>query len=224
VINKPAGLVVHPGAGNKKGTLVNALIYYLPKLERIGDKLRPGIVHRLDKDTSGAMIIAKNDEAFQNLVKQFKEKEIKKEYLALVYGKVKPKKGKIIAPIRRDYHNRKQMAIAGTGKGKEAETEYEVEKYFGDQFTLLKIFPKTGRTHQIRVHLNSIGYSVVGDETYKPKQNFVNKAKELGLRRQFLHAKSIEIKMLNGTKKKFIAPLPIDLKTATKKLNDKSKT
>jgi len=220
VINKPAGLVVHPGVGNKEGTLVNALLYHLPKLGRIGSKLRPGIVHRLDKDTSGVMIVAKNDLAFQDLVGQFKRHQVQKEYLALVYGKVQPKRGKIIAPIRRDYHDRKRMAVAGMGKGKEAETKYEVKKYFKDQFTLLKIFPKTGRTHQVRVHLNSIGYPIVGDKTYKPKQNFVNKAKELGLKRQFLHAKSITLKLLTGKRKKFSVALPSDLKMVLKKLTE----
>jgi len=220
VIDKPAGLVVHPGVGNKEGTLVNALLYHLPKLGRIGSKLRPGIVHRLDKDTSGVMIVAKNDLAFQDLVEQFKKHQIQKEYLALVYGKVQPKKGKIIAPIRRDYHDRKRMAVAGMGKGKEAETKYEVKKYFKDQFTLLKIFPKTGRTHQVRVHLNSIGYPIVGDKTYKPKQNFVNRAKELGLKRQFLHAKSITFKLLNRERRKFVTALPPDLKMVLKKLTE----
>ncbi len=221
VINKPAGLVVHPGAGNKSGTLVNALINYLPKLERIGSKLRPGIVHRLDKDTSGVMVVAKNDLAFQNLVNQFKEHQIRKDYLTLVYGKEKPKKGKIIAPINRDYHDRRKMTISGIGKGKEAETEYEVKEYF-DGYTLLGVFPKTGRTHQIRVHLNSIGYPVIGDKTYRPKQNFANRARELGLTRQFLHADSISFVMPGGkNRKKFIAPLAGDLQEVLRQLKNK---
>ncbi len=218
VINKPAGMVVHPGAGNKKGTLLNAVLYHSPDLKRVGNKIRPGIVHRLDKDTSGIVIVAKNDLAFQHLVKQFKSHTIKKEYLGLVYGHVIPRKGKIIAPIKRDYHNRKRMAIAGVGQGKEAETDYEVQRYFGKEYTLLKISPKTGRTHQIRVHLNSIGYPIVGDKVYRPKQNFVDRSSELGVSRQFLHAAAITIEMLNGKSKKFAAPLPLELKRVLKLL------
>ncbi len=220
VINKPFGMVVHPGAGNKKGTLLNAVLYHSPDLKRVGNKIRPGIVHRLDKDTSGVVIVAKNDLAFQDLVKQFKNHTVKKEYLGLVYGHVVPKQGKIIASIKRDYHNRKRMAITGVGQGKEAETDYEVKEYFGKQFTLLKLFPKTGRTHQIRVHLNSIGYPIVGDKIYRSKQNFLDRASELGLTRQFLHAAAITIKLLNGKTKKFTVPSPSDLKNALKLLKN----
>jgi 23S rRNA pseudouridine1911/1915/1917 synthase len=215
VINKPAGLVVHPGAGNHQGTLVNAILHHSPRLKRIGAKLRPGIVHRLDRDTSGVLVVAKNDSTFQELASQFKNHLVKKEYLALVYGKVKPKEGKIIAPIRRDYHNRKRMAISV--KGKEAETDYKVAKYFGNQFTLVRVFPKTGRTHQIRVHLNSIGYPIVGDKVYRPKQNFVDQAGKLGLTRQFLHAEKISFR-LNSKRLEFKAPLPPELKSVLTKL------
>lgn len=163
VINKPRGMVVHPAPGHAKGTLVNALLSYCRDLSGIGGVMRPGIVHRLDKDTSGLLIVAKNDFAHRALSGQLKERELRREYIALVNGKVKPEVGRIEAPIGRHPRHRKKMAVV-TG-GREAVTCYRVLKYF-DRYSLLQLNLETGRTHQIRVHLAYLGYPVVGDPTY----------------------------------------------------------
>jgi len=163
VIYKPAGIVVHPAPGHKEGTLVHGLLKRLKDLSGIGGKLRPGIVHRLDKDTSGLMLIAKNDFAHQALVKAFKERRINKEYLAIVYGEVKPSKGSIEKPIGRHPVHRKKMAVLK--EGKEAVTNYKVLKTF-KKATLLLAKPLTGRTHQLRVHFSSLGHPILGDPLY----------------------------------------------------------
>jgi 23S rRNA pseudouridine1911/1915/1917 synthase len=171
IINKPAGLVVHPGAGNKNGTLVNALIHYCGNsLSTIGDSSRPGIVHRIDKDTSGLLVIAKNDAAHLNLAKQFEEHTINRKYIALCWGKLKPTAGKLVSLISRSNKNRIKM-MSSKIKGKEAITNYKtIETYFdkkGDTYaSLVECKLETGRTHQIRVHLTEKGNSIIGDKVY----------------------------------------------------------
>jgi 23S rRNA pseudouridine1911/1915/1917 synthase len=204
VINKAAGLTVHPSPGHTNHTLVNALLARYPELANFGASLRPGIVHRLDKDTSGLMIIAKNSAAQQNLINQFKNHKVSKGYLALVKGKVTPERGLIEAPIGRHPSNRKRMAVVT--KGREATTGYKVKEYIGNN-SLLEIYIKTGRTHQIRVHLAAIGYPVIGDSTYGVKSMF--------LKRQFLHAYRLGFNIPStGEYKAFTSELPLDLKTA----------
>ena len=171
IINKPAGLVVHPGAGNKSGTLVNALIHYCGNsLSTIGDSSRPGIVHRIDKDTSGLLVIAKNDAAHLNLAKQFEKHTINRKYIALCWGKLKPTAGKLVSLISRSNKNRIKM-MSSKIKGKEAITNYKtIETYFdkkGDTYaSLVECKLETGRTHQIRVHLTEKGNSIIGDKVY----------------------------------------------------------
>jgi 23S rRNA pseudouridine1911/1915/1917 synthase len=204
VIDKPAGLPVHPAPGHPSHTLVNAILNYLPTLAADTDSLRPGIVHRLDKDTSGLLLVAKNRLAQANLSQQFKNRVVKKTYLTLVQGKLTPEKGTIEAAIGRDPAHRQRMAIVA--KGREARTEYRVIKYFGN-YTLLEIKPETGRTHQIRVHLAAIGFPVIGDTTYGLKSP--------RLPRQFLHASKIGFRLPStDVFVEFESPLPPDLQKA----------
>lgn len=181
VINKPAGMVTHPGAGTKNNTLVNALLHHCKGLSGIGGTLRPGIVHRLDKDTSGLMLVAKNDFTHRHLAKQFKDRKVERKYDALVEGVVELDNDRINLPIGKHPGNREKMSVE-FGASKEAVTIYRVVKRFKDS-TLLEITPITGRTHQIRVHLKAIGHSIVGDIKYGAKMNPFG--------RQALHAKWI---------------------------------
>jgi 23S rRNA pseudouridine1911/1915/1917 synthase len=202
VINKPAGLTVYPAPGHPDHTLVNALLQRFPDLACFGSSQRPGIVHRLDKDTSGLMVIARNEKARLYLVNEFKQRTVKKGYLALVKGILKPEQGAIDAPIGRDPYNRKRMAIVQNGK--EARSDYRVIEYFIG-YTLVQTFITTGRTHQIRVHFSAIGFPVFGDSTYGVKSKLLN--------RQFLHAYSLELKLPSiGKTLPFVAELPPDLK------------
>lgn len=169
VINKPAGMVVHPAAGNTEDTLVNALLHHCgDTLSAIGGVLRPGIVHRIDKDTTGLLIVAKGDRAHQHLSEQLKTRTLSRKYYALVHGNVREETGTVDAPLGRDPRDRKKMAVVRTG-GREAVTHFEVVERFG-QYTLLKCKLQTGRTHQIRVHMRHIGHPIVGDKTYGIKK------------------------------------------------------
>ncbi len=201
VVDKPAGLPVHPAPGHPSHTLVNAILNYLPSLAKDADSLRPGIVHRLDKDTSGLLIVAKNRLAQANLSQQFKNRVVKKTYIALVQGKLTPGKGTIEAAIGRDPSHRQRMAVVT--KGRAARTEYRVIRYIGN-YSLLEIKPETGRTHQIRVHLAAIGFPIVGDATYGLKSP--------RLPRQFLHASKIGFHLPStGAFVEFESSLPPDL-------------
>jgi len=199
VINKPAGMMVHAGAGatddtRNRGTLVNALLHHLASLSAVGGELRPGIVHRLDKETSGLVVVAKNDEAHRNLAAQFAQREVKKTYVALVHGWVKKDRGTISASISRDRVRRTRMTTRLAG-GREAVTHYHVlqrlETKFG-KFSLLEVKIDTGRTHQIRVHLASIGHPVVGDTAYGAPAQVRGSSGVVSLGRNFLHAAELE--------------------------------
>jgi len=206
VVDKPAGLTVHPAPGHPAHTLVNAILSHFPHLADISDSLRPGIVHRLDRDTSGVMLVAKNKVAQDNLIDQFKTRVIVKAYMALVKGRLTPERGIIEAPVGRDPRNRKRMAVVS--EGKEARTGYQVVKYFGN-YTLLEVILETGRTHQIRVHLAAIGYPVVGDPVYGVKSPHLS--------RQFLHACRLGFKLPStGEHVEFKSELPKDLEQALK--------
>ena len=210
VIDKPPGLTVHPAPGHPNHTLVNALLSHLPNLPESDDTLRPGIVHRLDKDTSGIILVAKNTVAQANLSEQFKSHSITKKYIALVNGHLTPEQGVIEAPIGRDTRNRKKMAIAGETRGREARTLYRVMKYI-NKYTLLEVTTETGRTHQIRVHFSAIGYPVAGDETYGTKSKI--------LPRQFLHATKVGFYLPStGEYREIESPLPGDLEEALEKI------
>ena len=201
VLNKPAGIVMHPGAGNFDNTIVNALINYnKDSLSNIGDELRPGIVHRIDKNTSGLVVIAKNNQAHEHLSNQFNKHSITRIYQLLIWGKVRPSKGKIETLITRSSKNRQMMEVSNT-KGKKAITNYETKEIFENKNTptlsLLECKLETGRTHQIRVHMNYLGNSIVGDDKYKKKFKKIKNIDPLleknliNLNRQFLHAKII---------------------------------
>lgn len=201
VINKPQGMVTHPAPGNYSGTLVNALMYHIGDLSGINGELRPGIVHRLDKDTSGLLVIAKNDAAHKSLSEQIAEKKAKRIYLALVYGNIKADDGVIDTLIGRDPRDRKRMTVLRTG-GRTAVTHYKVLERYGE-YTLVECALETGRTHQIRVHMKHIGHPVVGDPVYsRQKDGF-------GLKGQLLHAVRLELTHPGtGERMAFEAPLP----------------
>ncbi|MBX4205376.1 MAG: RluA family pseudouridine synthase [Candidatus Doudnabacteria bacterium] len=207
VIDKPAGLVVHPGAGNKDKTLANILISKYPNIKDVGDPHRPGIVHRLDEDTSGLMVIAKTSRAYDFLKEIFHDRSIEKEYLALVHGIPEKLHGIIDLPIAKAPSHRKMKV----GEGKEAKTEYSVLVHTLpgslDEYALLRVKLHTGRTHQIRVHMNAIGHPLVGDQTYGKYQ----KADRALVDRQFLHAYRLKFKLMDQTWIELISPLPEDL-------------
>ena len=234
VINKPAGIVMHPGAGNFDNTIVNALINYdKNSLSNIGDKLRPGIVHRIDKNTSGLVIIAKNNETHEHLSAQFSKHTITRVYQLLIWGKIRPSKGKIKTLITRSSKNRQMMEVSNT-KGKEAITNYKTIEVFENKNTptlsLLECKLETGRTHQIRVHMNFLGNSIVGDDKYKKKFKKIKNIKPLlekklmNLNRQFLHAKIIGF-IQNKKKEEMIfnSILPQELEIILKMLRNTSK-
>jgi len=201
VVDKPAGLLVHPAAGQDTGTLVNALLARCPDLQGIDGSVRPGIVHRLDKNTSGLMVVAKNDAAQMSLSRQIKQRSITKGYLALVAGHLSPKRGAIEAPVGRHPKDRKRMAVVSGGR--EARTQYQVIKYLNG-YTLLEAMPETGRTHQIRVHFSAVGHPVLGDPVYGKKSPLLG--------RQFLHAHRLGFRLPStGEFVEFRAELPPDL-------------
>ncbi|GAP10113.1 ribosomal large subunit pseudouridine synthase D [Bellilinea caldifistulae] len=212
VIDKPAGLVVHPAAGHESGTLVNAVMGLVPDLQGIGGELRPGIVHRLDKDTSGLILIAKNERAHRFLQDQFRLRQVKKVYLALVDGKPPTPNGRIEASIGRDPAHRKKMAIVPDVKGRESVTEYFTRESFSEH-TLIEAHPLTGRTHQIRLHLAFIGCPIAGDTVYGRRKV------SLPLNRHFLHAAQLTIR-LPGEKqpRTFESPLPPELEQILQQL------
>ncbi|CRH92744.1 putative pseudouridine synthase [Chlamydia trachomatis] len=181
VVNKPQGMVVHPSAGHPSGTLVNALLYHVKDLSGINGVARPGIVHRIDKDTSGLLMIAKNDEAHTALAEELKAKKSLRKYLAIVHGNLPNDRGVIDAPIGRSEKDRKKQAV--TVKGKDAVTRFQVVERFGD-YTLVELTLETGRTHQIRVHMAYIGHPVAGDEVYGPRKTLKGHG-------QFLHAQTL---------------------------------
>lgn len=212
VIDKPSGMVVHPAAGNEDGTLVNALLYHLSGLSGIGGERRPGIVHRLDKDTSGIIVIAKNDFAHMRLSDQFRDRTMEKHYLAAVYGSMKEDSGRIDRPIGRHPVNRKKMAIVEDGRS--AVTEWTVLQRFREA-TLLDVHILTGRTHQIRVHMQSIGHPVLGDRIYAPQ--IKTKVK---IARLMLHSFKLTLDHpRTGERMTFEAPLPAEFEEIVNKLN-----
>lgn len=199
VINKPQGMVVHPSAGHPNGTLVNALLYHLKDLSTINDVIRPGIVHRIDKDTSGLLMIAKNDIAHEKLAEQLKEKTSLRKYIALVHGVIPHDKGTITAPIGRSKQDRKKQAVVE--EGKHAVTHFTVLERF-NEYTLIELKLETGRTHQIRVHMQYIGYPLAGDPVYGPRKTLKGHG-------QFLHAQTLGFTHpTSGEWLEFSAPLP----------------
>jgi len=214
VVNKPAGLVIHPAAGTPAGTLANALAYHFQQLPDGGTGVRPGIVHRLDRDTSGLLVVAKTEAALENLSDQFRDRTVFKSYVALVHGRVLSNSGKIDQPLARDPSNRTRMAVVRGGRN--ALSLYRVRRGF-QRFTLLDVELKTGRTHQIRVHLAWLKHPVVGDETYGGgRDNTIQdpqlRARIRNLKRHFLHAEKLAFTH-PGTKElmKFESPLPAEL-------------
>jgi 23S rRNA pseudouridine1911/1915/1917 synthase len=218
IVNKPPGLIVHPGAGHSEGTLVHGLLAHSPRLAIQGSPLRPGIVHRLDKDTSGVLVIAKSERAYLHLIREFKAHSVRKEYLALVYGSPTKREGEIRTLLGRHPTDRKKMAVL-QGRGREAVSRWKVEKDWGDA-ALLRVEIETGRTHQIRVHLSHMNHPVIGDETYgggkKRARNIKsNPVRELLLRanRQMLHARHLEFRHpATGDLVSATAPLPDDFR------------
>ena len=216
VINKPAGVAVHPGIGVRSETIAGWFAKRYPDAVGVGeDSDRPGIVHRLDKDTSGVMILVKNDHAYEHIKNQFKSRRVKKEYLALVFGVPGGKDGRITRPIARSRRNPMRRTVVDEKEltslklrraHKEAATEWQIEKKFGTSYALLRVLPFTGRMHQIRVHMHFLGYPIVGDQLY----TFKRKKQPQGARRQMLHAEKLTISLPSGKTKTFMAPLPED--------------
>ncbi len=234
VINKPAGIVMHPGAGNYDNTIVNALVNYDKKsLSSVGDEMRPGIVHRIDKNTSGLIVIAKNNYTHEKLSAQFNKHTVIRSYQLLIWGKLRPSKGKIETLITRSSKNRQMMEVSNM-KGKKAITNYQTLECFENEKTptlsFLECKLETGRTHQIRVHMNYLGNSIVGDDKYKKKfkkiKNINNELNELltNLKRQFLHAKTLGfIHPKNNKRMIFDSILPQELEIVLKKLRNTKK-
>lgn len=211
IVNKQQGLVVHPGAGNPNGTLVNALLFHIKDLSGINGEIRPGIVHRLDKDTSGILVVAKNDEAHVGLSEQLQSRTVKRKYWALVHGVLPHEHGTVDAPIGRDPHDRQKFTVIKSGK--EAITHFKVLERF-NQYSLLEVSLETGRTHQIRVHLNYINYPVAGDPVYGPKKTLEGNG-------QFLHARTLEfLHPRTGQVMRFDAEIPPIFKKTLDQLRD----
>lgn len=219
VVDKPAGLVVHPAPGHSGGTLVNAILHHCPEIAGVGGEKRPGIVHRLDKETSGLIVVAKNDAAHRFLQRQFAARTVHKEYLALLEGRIDPPKGRIAAPIGRHPVERKRQAVlpvdaqTGESAGREAITDYATLAVYDTKlvsglaahFSLVRAVLRTGRTHQIRVHCAWMKHPVVGDTLYGYKRQ------RLPLNRHFLHAHKLRFRLPSGEEREFVAPLPPEL-------------
>lgn len=226
VINKAPGIVVHPGAGHEQGTLVHGLLAHCPKLATQGAPQRPGIVHRLDRDTSGAMVVAKSGQAYLNLIKQFKVHKVTKEYLALVHGTFAQTSGEIRASLGRHPTDRKRIAVVEK-KGREAITRWQAQKQWGNLVSLLLVAIETGRTHQIRVHLSYLNHPVVGDQTYGGGKQRAGSLKSkalrdllLGINRQMLHAWHLAFHHPTSLAPlHFEAPLPFDFAQLLEKLD-----
>ncbi|HET7092936.1 MAG TPA: RluA family pseudouridine synthase, partial [Thermomicrobiales bacterium] len=212
VLNKPAGMVVHPAPGHPRGTLVNALVHHAPEID-LGGGSRPGIVHRLDKDTSGLMVVAKSDRAQSALLRQWAERSVTKRYLALARGAIEPDDGTIEAPIGRDPQHRQRMAVVQGGRP--ATTHFTVLRRFADA-TLLELDLESGRTHQIRVHLAFIGHPIVGDPVYGARDSSATTIAP----RQFLHASRLGFMLPDGEPVSFVSALPPDLQAALDRLSD----
>jgi len=220
VVDKPAGINVHPANPKQKDTLVDAVLEQFPEIKTVGDdSLRPGIVHRLDKDTSGLLIIVRNNPAFNFIKQQFQDRTIEKRYLALVFGQVKDQKGTITKSISVSKKDHRKRSALLDEKSKSAWTEYQVKEYF-DGYTLLEVHPKTGRTHQIRIHLASIGHPVAGDKQYR----FKRQTPPAGLKRQFLHAAYLKFQLLDGKIIEFKSELPDDLREVLKNLKKENES
>lgn len=212
VVNKPPGLVVHPGAGRPTGTLAHAVLAHCPDLPGIGGEVRPGIVHRLDKDTSGLLVVAKTDAALRSLQAQIQARRAGRDYLALVHGAIAIGQGTIDAPLGRHPRHRTRMAVVASGR--RAVTHYRVVERFADA-TLLELSLETGRTHQIRVHCASIGHPIVGDRVYSRRPN------PWGVKRQALHAFRLTfVHPTTGAQMSFVAPLPADIQAALRRLRE----
>jgi len=224
VIDKPAGMVVHPGAGIESGTLANALVYHFNSLSKTAGTIRPGIVHRIDKDTSGLLVVAKNDLAHQRLSDQFRERDVFKMYMALAHGRISQERGEIEARIGRGLHNRTRMAVLKGEAGRPAHTIYEAARRYQD-FTLLRVQIKTGRTHQIRVHLAYIGHPVVGDSGYGSARN--NSIRDAAIKRavqslgrHFLHSTELSFNHpRSGERLSFNSTLPRELEALLAQLS-----
>ena len=202
IISKPPGIVVHPGSGNLDGTLVNGLLHHCQEIAGVGDQIRPGIVHRLDKDTSGIMVVAKTDLSHRLLVDAFKERAVDKEYFALVFGHLEQKSGRIVAPISRHPFNRQKMAVCEEGRGRYAASKYQVVEEYGEGCSLVQVQIETGRTHQIRVHMAFLGHPVAGDTLYGRARNTRNYP------RQMLHAHRLTLSHpITGETLTYSAPL-----------------
>ncbi|MGA9772925.1 MAG: RluA family pseudouridine synthase [Blastocatellia bacterium] len=216
VVDKPAGMVVHPGAGIESGTLANALVYHFNTLSDVAGRIRPGIVHRIDKETSGLLVVAKNDVTHERLSDQFRNRQVFKMYVALVYGRIPESRGEIEARIGRGPHNRTRMAVLRGGAGRTAHTIFEVARRY-TEFTLLNVQIKTGRTHQIRVHLAHIGHPVAGDSTYgggreNSIRNTAIRREAIALGRHFLHSAQLRFNHPRTDKPmEFVSQLPPEL-------------
>lgn len=226
VLEKPPGLVIHPAPGHKSGTLVHGLLHHCNDLSGIGGVLRPGIVHRLDKDTSGLLVVAKNDNAHNFLSSQFKRGRVNKKYITVVHGVPKNNKGKIDSPISRHPVKRKEMAVSAL-KGKNALTIWQVDESIGDRFSVLSVVIKTGRTHQIRVHMSHSGHPVVGDPVYGNKKgwwkkNLPSAVEVLPLiKRQMLHSASLGFTHPDTEEYvEFFSPIPDDMKLVIDELKN----
>lgn len=221
VVNKPPGMVVYPAAGHSRGTLMNALAYHCGRLASVGAPLRPGVVHRLDRDTSGVMVVALDDAAYYNLVDQFRARTIRRKYVALISGNPGTDAGEIALPIGRSVSDRKKMSTR-TRRGKEAVTRWSMLRRFGNA-ALVEARLGTGRTHQIRVHFASVGHAVLGDRTYGKKTETDVRGRKVPVPRQMLHAETLGFTHpVSGEYLEFSTPLPEDMLETIKSLEDAS--